>query len=496
MSAPIPPLFLNQQPIEAAAPSAEGQWAELSATPPTGALLQLQIAGTTLEPFLRPGDPTWYWRWQAPHAAGLFPLTLTLQLTDGSTLSYATHLVVAARKLDAEQHARLLADLEQLGRALVVALHGGAHAATINPEPTPQPLAPHEALPLLFGRDFARLVAAIQRIARRPPDQLRPSQQHIPLGELRDAADLVALHPAYDEATLAAPSPSYVSYEARLLRRLLERLARRADLLAQTGLAPAQAAQLGAAQAQLRGLQALAFLTDVPPLTAYHGPSVRMQRDPDYRVVYQYWRLLQRQPMLAWDAATLRLPIAALPLLYERWCVVRVALALLELRDYTLHQQTILVADPEAALLRLPTNQPLLSLVGANGLNVQLRYQPRYQPVHAAEPHALGSLDRHTRIPDLALELQRADGHVGLIILDAKYRLEASGSLPEAALADAYSYLGAIGNLTIGSLCQAVALLYPGHGPSEVYASGVAALPLLPGNGGQALSAWLQRGLR
>jgi len=77
-----------------------------------------------------------------------------------------------------------------------------------------------------------------------------------------------------------------------------------------------------------------------------------------------------------------------------------------------------------------------------------------------------------------------------VVVLDAKYRLDASGGVPESALADAYSYLGAIGTPGGGRASVAAALLYPGHGPAEVYASGVAALPLLPGNE-SALRAWL-----
>jgi hypothetical protein len=77
-----------------------------------------------------------------------------------------------------------------------------------------------------------------------------------------------------------------------------------------------------------------------------------------------------------------------------------------------------------------------------------------------------------------------------VIALDAKYRLDAGGGVPEDALADAYSYLGSIGGADGARAALAVALLYPGRGPAEVYASGVAALPLLPGDDA-ALEGWL-----
>jgi hypothetical protein len=93
---------------------------------------------------------------------------------------------------------------------------------------------------------------------------------------------------------------------------------------------------------------------------------------------------------------------------------------------------------------------------------------------------SLASLDRHTRVPDLAIEIQRPDAPPHVLLLDAKYRLDTDGrSVPQDALADAYTYLGAIGycgaRAAIGAL-----LLYPGTGMPEIYPSGVGALPLLP----------------
>ncbi len=93
---------------------------------------------------------------------------------------------------------------------------------------------------------------------------------------------------------------------------------------------------------------------------------------------------------------------------------------------------------------------------------------------------SLGSLDRHTRVPDLAIEIQRPGAPPRVLLLDAKYRLDTDGrNIPQDALADAYTYLGAIGyggtRATIGAL-----LLYPGAGAPEIYPSGVGAIPLLP----------------
>ncbi|MEM8534718.1 MAG: nuclease domain-containing protein, partial [Chloroflexota bacterium] len=93
----------------------------------------------------------------------------------------------------------------------------------------------------------------------------------------------------------------------------------------------------------------------------------------------------------------------------------------------------------------------------------------------------LGSLDRHTRVPDIAIEITQPGYPAHVLILDAKYRLDASGrSVPQDALDDAYAYLGAIGRNDKRSTSGAL-LLYPGTGKPELYTSGVGAIPLVPG---------------
>src|SRR5262249_5152573 len=141
-----------------------------------------------------------------------------------------------------------------------------------------------------------------------------------------------------------------------------------------------------------------------------------------------------------------------------------------------------------------------------------LRYQPHYRPRRTKnqEPRteqageavssqfsvrgstALGSLDRHTRVPDLAIEIRQPGATPQVLLLVAKYRLDAEGrGVPQDALADAYTYLGAIGygrvRATIGSL-----LLYPGMGAPELFPSGVGSLPLLPGRTGELETVLLE----
>jgi large subunit ribosomal protein MRP49 len=210
------------------------------------------------------------------------------------------------------------------------------------------------------------------------------------------------------------------------------------------------------------------------------------------------------------------LPIADLPQLYESWCALQVARALLDLGGTVSAQRLVeprRAADDESLeyLVELSTRAPLL-VIEQSERTLTLRYQPRYRPARTKnqEPRTdtrdsgsrfsvlgsamLGSLDRHTRVPDLAIEIRRNGEMAQVLLLDAKYRLDADGrGVPQDALADAYTYFGAIGyagrRATIGAL-----LLYPGTGAPERYASGVGTIPLLPGRAGllaEALAAWL-----
>jgi len=257
---------------------------------------------------------------------------------------------------------------------------------------------------------------------------------------------------------------------------------------------PARQSQLAEARARIKRMQSQPWLAGIAPLDYYRGATLRLRHDSNYRVVYRLWRRLQQRPLLNPEAAALSNPaLSDLPRLYERWCALRVATDLLHLPGWVV-QEAITPTDAGDWLLALPEDQPLLILTQPGGNQLSLRYQPRYRPL-PPQGATLGSLDRHTRIPDLALELTQPDGPPQLLVLDAKYRLDATGGLPAEALGEAYSYLGALGNGS-GRACLGAALLYPGEGAAAIYASGVAALPLLPGATATALIDWIQAQLR
>jgi large subunit ribosomal protein MRP49 len=327
--------------------------------------------------------------------------------------------------------------------------------------------------------------------------------------------------------------PTADTYEHRLLKHLLGLLMRRARYLgalaereatrlaatagayAAGGARRARVEQIAAGSAdaihRLRELRGLPFLADVRPLPAFRGPTPLLQRDAAYRELYRMWLALRQPPFVAFDSPLFYMPIADLPRLYEAWCALVVVRALLALGGAVREQRLVEQprADDELALdfaLDLVEQEPLL-VVEQGGCELTLRYQPRYRPLRNEERRTmdnqdtehvhrssliahrssfkLASLDRHTRVPDLAIELRRPGARPQVLLLDAKYRIDADGrGVPQDALADAYMYLGAIGcagdRATLGAL-----LLYPGAGAPEVYPSGVGALPLLPGRVGE-----------
>ncbi|NCC31941.1 MAG: DUF2357 domain-containing protein [Chloroflexia bacterium] len=476
----------------------EGASVELHAVPPAGASsLDLILDGVSLEPFLRPGDPAWRWRWLAPASTGAYEVLVCAHWPDGLTEEVRTQIVVTPRKLDAEHYALLLEDLQAVIPRLVFALTGGRHG--VKPDPTSPSTHATAMLNALCRDEIPRLVAAVERLAQRPPDRLRtrtisvePGTAQRPAlhrGELLEASSVPSPDPEKLPPASLSSLPeettevSYDSYEARLLRRLIEVLLHRLGQLANlTNPTP----ELEATRQRLRELRSLPLLAEVPPLQAYRGITLRMQRDPDYRIVARVWQWLRRHPLITWDTATLTLPISQLPRLYERWCAVRVALTLLERPGYTLISQALWNDDAVEQGLAMTEGTALLVLTHEDGSILTLRYHPRYPPDGAN----VRSLDRHTRIPDLALEMIPPDGPPQISLLDAKYRLDTSGGVPADALADGYSYLGAIGTSEGQRLVERVALLYPGCGKAEHYASGIAALPLLPGND-DALRAWV-----
>lgn len=479
---------------------------------PVGVWHELQIDGMALVPYTRPGETLWRWQWNAHSGVGSRQVVLIIRFADGATEQRRWALDIQPRKIDRDRYHMLVDDLQRLATALALGLRGGAIGA--ERDTATARLTPLEAYYAIFDEPFAAFVRAVERIAARPREQLRQETVERPLSQIdtlsgEDLARLAsgrfedapagvadALQEAIRQGGGLLPQmaparharPTFDTYEHQLIKHLLGTLAQLARTIAvaaeaalagrtahDTGPTAARwrsiAAGVVQAQQTLRTLRALPLFAGVGALAAFRGATPLLQRDTSYRQVYRMWQAMRQAPLLAPTADTLVLPLAELPLLYERWCLLAMVEALLE-AGADVHRQRLLQAaeDDPVATFTLPEHAPLLEGMCC-GVPFVLRYQPRYRPGN-------GSLDRHTRVPDVVLEL--GTPAPALLVFDAKYRLDAAHGVPEDALADAYSYLAAIGREGRPAVARSL-ILYPGSGQPEYYASGAGSVPLLPG---------------
>ncbi len=512
-----PPVVVEHELVEFIYPAQAGAW------------LELTVGGLVVEPFLRPGELLWRWRWNPGAAVG----SHEVMLDERGGEKRVWQLRVAPRKIDQEHYQRLLNDIQRSARSLAYSLSGASSegaALLRDHRPANEQLDAYYAI---FEGQLEGFVRAVRRIGSRPREQLRRGDETIPFGRASnldsDALARVA-RGTFDETpagvadelqtalrpeggllprnvVVARARASYDTYEHRLLKHLLVLLTRRArhigDLAeheqrralssasstgSNTRLARLGQIVQGCADAigALRELAGLAFLADVQPLSAFRGATPLLQRDPQYREIYRMWQALRQETFLSFDSPLFSIPIADLPRLYESWCALQIAEALLSLGGEVREQRLITAqpAEDERALfvsLNLVEDVPLLVLAQEDTV-LCLRYQPRYRPSRSRSrlPSEVYSLDRHTRVPDLAIEILRDGQPPQVLVFDAKYRLDADGrGVPQDALADAYAYLGAIG-YTGARATRGALLLYPGA-HDEQYPSGVGAIALLPG---------------
>jgi len=514
----------------------EYQAVEFVSLPGNAEALELSIDGVVLSPFLRPGDPRWRWTWNPGAAVGVH--TLRLAACQGTRVERVWRLNVAPRKIDRARYLALIEDVERVAIGLVRSLAGAvveAHLAASEGAPRSW----LDDADMLFGSFFDRFEQAAHRILAHPRSTLQRDERQTLLGQATDVS-VTALHRAIQGDLEVAPpdvathvqralrpeggflprttvqqrsSVTFDTAEHRLLKHTLEILRGRArrcadwaqrevtrlDAVAPTSSRAARARAIASRCDQcarrIAGLLATPFFDQVTALR--HVPAVTplIRRDPSYRQVYRMWRAL-RQRLVVDPGAPFDLTIIDLPLLYERWCVLRAVWSLLDL-GVDVHSHNLLITPPgetDAWAINLPGDAPLL-IAGYKGWDLTVRYQPRYPPaVSAQSGDTFVSLDRHTRIPDLAIEATRPGHPPRIIVLDAKYRLDADErAVPADALAEAYAYAGAIGAADPPSVVAAL-ILYPGTGAAERYPGGAGAIPLLPG-AVDALDAALTREL-
>ncbi len=513
------------------------------------------VQSVTLQPFLLPGDPAWHWRWNPHNMVGTCHLTLSICWPEGHIEHQSCTFEVYPRKIDRRQYLLLLDDLQRTLVSLLTMLPhnlvGGSLRLPHLNEGKEHQRHLIEDYYRFFQENFAKLEQAVMRIARHPHAHTQTMTRPCDINQAHTLArvdrDMTQGNWIYsDKGTLPArvsqPCTRFNTdtYENQLLKQFLGKLWRRAcDITnlatrfasSRSGAAKRNwediALQSSALARRLYELRSLPFLADVGHLKTFHGASHFIRRNPDYRYIYRSWQALRHLPDINVAYPQFYIPIDELPRLYEYWCVVQVLRVLLDLPGRVVQEQRLFQSNLQthrqprhcgdlsdkqvpSPLWSLVQNQPLIVLEW-RGWSIILRYQPRYQPL-IIEPlpdslsqdldkvasssqqitdFQIGSLDCHAHIPDIAVELWQTGASPMLLLLDAKYRLTSTGTLPDDALADAYTYLGSIGICSGQRITRRVVLLYPGRQEAEHYASGISLVPLVPGKRG-GFQSWFK----
>jgi predicted component of viral defense system (DUF524 family) len=525
--------YLDQTDIESNEDFLLQEWeaCEFVVRPNDQAQLELRLNGQLLEAFLLPNQADWHWRWNPQNSLGRFQLELiSSNEQNQSSERKLFGLRVVPRKLAQDHYHQLLDDLQKQTLQLVAALGGGKEAIALERKSDSSAQA-LEDLVLFFDQRFSQIEQAVQRIEQHPNSQLVNRTRMNSLDQVREI-DPDSLREFGKEALVPLPQElapelyevlqeqggrlperirqrtresSFDTPENRLVAYVLDQLRHRIVRIKQAASYEArrlernqqlfgplsQQARIqellkrcNQIERRLHALRARPFLANLraQPMPSQQASKL-IQRDPSYRLIYQVWRDLQKTSYFSCQSPLFHLPIQELPLLYEVWATMRMIATLASLPgwqvDANAFDQLFSPTQAESLLFKLPEDQVLLR-AHKMGYTLELRYQARYHPLGSHNASAIGSLDRHRRIPDIVVELHQPDGKRQLLIFDAKYRLDAQGGVPEDALADAYSYRGSIGYANGESAVYAALLLYPGRQASEVYRNRVGAFALLP----------------
>lgn len=341
-----------------------------------------------------------------------------------------------------------------------------------------------------------RLVGALGAIARDPMTETARALTTVRPHAVRRASSetLRALRGAsvWPERVVARPArPSLDTPAHRWLasgldaviaraRRLRDAEADRPTTLRRTSLI-ADLDRLTSDLARVRRTEPLAAASGPPPA----APPLALHARPAYRDAAEALALLRSALRLA-DAG-IGVPAQDLSALYEAWAALETVRAVAEALGAAAPDRPF-GARTVGADVRLGRGvENAVVLKGERGVAEIVR-APRF-----AGPPAL-----LVQIPDVLVTLRLPGQPARRIVLDAKYRVGASGAAPPGdAIGALHRYRDAIVDAAGRPLVQTAAVLFPSHVPPD-YAEtrlwtslgtlGVGAVPLLPGDAG-----WLDR---
>jgi hypothetical protein len=258
----------------------------------------------------------------------------------------------------------------------------------------------------------------------------------------------------------------------------------------------------------------IARLARTEPLAAASGDpppgfaSLQLLSAPGYREAYRACLILSLGLHL--EGGPVRLGVKDLHLLYEYWCFLTLVRLLAEQTEQPLPARELLATEQNGLRVLLRRGREhSVSFSASGGRRIRLTYNPRF----AAEPLLV------PQQPDILLEIQDPAQPLVRLVLDAKYRIDASAEYvrrygspgpPEDALNGLHRYRDAIIQpswsllgLTAPerTITQVIALFpYREAEPDAFRTSrlwnsiatiGIGAIPLLPGST-EYLAEWLR----
>jgi hypothetical protein len=438
---------------------------------------------------------------------------------------------VAPEKLSSAAYQQLLLDLQQrLPATIAIALQKAGALTGLNLV-APQDTTLAEELNRLSRAcegtaERAGLTALLRAIARQPHRVLY-AQDAWTRRERARRIDPMRLYQAYakqsnlNEAHIPLHVPekrvehTVDVYENRVLKTYFDQvnLRLRSLLHAATRLSTQEVATRAAEllEGLSRARHEASFLDEVAELSE---PPTRLTmvllRRSEYRAALEGYLEFRRSALVQLDEPLLAAPLTNLPKLYESWGTLEVIAAFANLAvalGYTESSQHIIHRRADRVWIEiLRDGKPAVVLQHPSGQTAKLIPQATYS-ARAPSLHSVSFAKR----PDVSIEVEDADGNIGIWIFDPKYKLDSelqpvaggvadevpSGSPKPQDIDAMHAYRDAIRDGANRHVVRFAAILYPGA--TTFFGQELGALqaqPLTSSDLGAALTDVLSHALR
>jgi hypothetical protein len=436
---------------------------------------------------------------------------------------------VRPQKLTQEAFAAMLVDLQRrLPATIAIALQrAGALAGLtfIDPQDTTLAEELNRLTRACMGTDTRAGLSSVLRAVARQPHQVLDTVDVWSRRERARRIDPPRLHQAFARQSnlttalvpLQVPEKcvehSVDVYENRLLRTFFDQLNMRVRALHHDASKSRKRAVAARATVLLDGLTRArcdaAFLDDVSELSE---PPARLTMvllgRSEYRAALDGFLEFRRSVLVELEEPLLAAPLTNLPKLYESWGTLEVIATFLSVAralGYKVEAERLIGRSPGRIWIEvLKDGKPAVELTHSSGRRAKLVPQRKYS-TESSELHSIS----FGKVPDVAIEIEDADGSSEIWIFDPKYKLD-SEVRPTADSYDStgpqggpkpqdinamHAYRDAIRDGSGRRVVRFAAILYPGSSCDYADGSEIAAVQAQPQQSA-ALSASLARILK